>query len=471
MKDSILKFALLLFAVPALAQQMPVSSQYYTNQFVTNPALAGSKDNVNAFLTHRSQWIGVAGAPQTSYLTVDGPVPSSNIGLGLNLHSDITDITSRVGAFANYSYRLHLGDDNNLFLGIAVGVINNKIDFSKVVVRDMSDPFLTTGTQSKTIFSTDFGIIYRLKKFEIGAAVPQLLANKIKYEANNGKEIYFNLDRSYQASLKYVFDIVKEKEITMYPLIMARYYTNSTLTYDVNAVIDWKKVGWIGGTYHSNNAVAVSAGLRYKNLSVGYAYDFGIGSTKSYTGASSELLLGFSFGKVKDNSEEELDQIKKQQEKDLVTDAAIQTLKEKSDTNLLEIARLKAELAQMKTERLNAPVPTPSTMDTTGGISKPVNSTENIMRTSTSNSFIDENGVFIKGGFYVVIGSFNNKENAMKLKKAYINKGHRKTQIVQNNQTKTYYVLAEKIDKQDQAETELMKYKKEYNDAWILKIE
>ena len=93
------------------------------------------------------------------------------------------------------------------------------------------------------------------------------------------------------------------------------------------------------------------------------------------------------------------------------------------------------------------------------------------MRTSESQSFIDDNGVFIKGGFYVVIGSFNNKENATKLKKAYLAKGHKKTQIVQNNQTKTYHVLADKIASQDKVVTELIKYKKDYNDAWILKIE
>src|SRR3569832_718672 len=88
MKNSIIIFVLLLSAGPLMAQQLPLSSQYYNNQFITNPAFTGTKENVNAFLTHRSQWTGVAGAPQTSYLTVDGPIQAKNIGLGLNLHAD-----------------------------------------------------------------------------------------------------------------------------------------------------------------------------------------------------------------------------------------------------------------------------------------------------------------------------------------------------------------------------------------------
>ncbi|MDQ3046124.1 MAG: PorP/SprF family type IX secretion system membrane protein, partial [Bacteroidota bacterium] len=154
MRNSIIKFALALLASsPAIAQQLPFSSQYYTNPFVINPALTGTKETVNAFLTHRSQWTGMAGAPQTSYLTIDGPVEAKNIGLGLKLYSDVTDITSKVGAFANYSYKLKINDDNNLYFGLALGVINNRIDFSKAVVRDKDDPFLSTTAQSRTVFS------------------------------------------------------------------------------------------------------------------------------------------------------------------------------------------------------------------------------------------------------------------------------------------------------------------------------
>lgn len=463
MKNSIIKFVLLLSAGPVFAQQLPLSSQYYNNQFITNPALTGTKENVNAFLTHRSQWTGVAGAPQTSYLTVDGPIQAKNIGLGLNLHADNTDIISRVGAFVDYSYKLKLNEDNNLYFGVALGVLNTKIDFSKAVVRDKSDPILSWGNQSKAIFSADFGVAYRYKGLEIGAAVPQVLGNKIKYTNSDGKNTYYNLERSYLGSLKYVFDIVKEKEITLYPLLMARYYENSTLQYDANLVLDWKKAGWIGATYHSNSSLAVSAGLRYKGLSIGYAYEFGISNTTSNIGPSSELLLGFAFGKVKDDSAEQETEVKKEQEKVSGYDEALQTLKAKADTNEAEVQRLKAELAQMKTERIM--------VDTTIKRPREINLTENLMRTSTSNTFVDETNLTIMSGYYIVVGSFNNKENALKFKNSNLIKGYNKTQMIQNSVSKTYYIYTVRFDKQADAEAELSKFKTEYNDAWVLKLE
>src|SRR6218665_960459 len=194
--------AILLISASAFAQQLPFSSQYYTNMFVTNPAFTGATDeNVRAFITHRSQWIGIAGGPQTSYLTVDGPIEAKNIGLGLKVYSDVTDITSRLGAFANYSYKLKINDDNHVLFGLSVGILNNKIDFSKAIVRDANDPYMFTESQSKTVFSSDFGLGYIWKKLEVGFAIPQFLGNKIMNKNTTGDNSYYTLERHYQGSV------------------------------------------------------------------------------------------------------------------------------------------------------------------------------------------------------------------------------------------------------------------------------
>ena len=96
MRNLIISSALILITGTTIAQQVPFSSQYYANPFVTNPAFTGNHERTNAFLTHRSQWTGISGAPQTSYLTLDGPIEAKNIGLGLNLYSDVNIFPSNV---------------------------------------------------------------------------------------------------------------------------------------------------------------------------------------------------------------------------------------------------------------------------------------------------------------------------------------------------------------------------------------
>jgi len=281
------------------AQQLPFSSQYYTDQFVTNPAFTGVQPNTNAYLTHRSQWANVKGAPQTSYFTMDAPVEEKNVGLGFKAFTYSTDIISQTGVFATYSYKLKINNDNNLAFGLAMGALDNKIDYSKAVMRDKNDPFFLQEQPSKTVFSADFGIAYNWKKLQLGLTVPQILGNKIKYGTDAGYVRDFDLAPHYQGSIKYVFDVVKEKQITAYPLIYIRAVKGAPFQYDINTVVDWKKTGWVGITYHSSYAVAISGGVRYKNFSLGYAYDIGISKVNAYTGSSTEFLLGYVFVKKK----------------------------------------------------------------------------------------------------------------------------------------------------------------------------
>jgi type IX secretion system PorP/SprF family membrane protein len=442
----------------AFAQQLPFSSQYYTNMFVTNPAFTGTTDeHTRAFITHRSQWIGVAGGPQTSYLTIDGPIEDKNIGLGLKLYSDVTDITSRMGAFGNYSYKLKINDDMNVLFGVALGVLNNRIDFSKAVVQNADDPFLYSEPQSRSVFSADFGLGYQWQKLEVGFAMPQVLGNKIKYKNNLGENSYYNLNRRYQGSVKYVFDVVKDKEITAYPLIFVSGAQGERLQYDVNAVLDWKKMGWIGVTYHSDYAVAASIGLRYKNLAVGYAYDFGISNVSKYTGASSEFLLSYTFGGGSRRSMDEPLVSTKTDSKDSLNDMMLAKLKTQADSNAAQLDRLKAELTKLKAG---------------GGAGEHTeNLTENLMRTASSNDFVDDNGMSMGTGFYVVIGSFSSKDNANKFKEANVIKGYTKAGVIQNHKTKVYYVFVDKKDSQKDAEAEQVKYKNEYPDVWLQKLE
>ncbi len=296
--------SVLLFFSPLLrkdswivAQQVPFSSQYYSDPLVLNPAYTGNNQRTSAYLTHRSQWTSIKGAPQTSFLTIDGPVEDKNIGLGMKFYTYSTDIISQTGAALTYSYRIKISEDQKVVFGLAMGILDNKIDYAKAIMRDKDDPYLLQQQQSKAVFNTDFGLLYSIKKLEIGFSVPQILANKMNYSSINGDPRLFDLARHYQGSIKYVVDVVKDKGITLFPLVYVRSVSGAPLQYDFNTVLDWKKIGWIGFTYHSSYALAVSGGVRFKNLCLGYAYDIGISNIKTYTGSSTEFLLGYVFTK------------------------------------------------------------------------------------------------------------------------------------------------------------------------------
>src|SRR3954471_5500574 len=60
------------------SQQLPHYTQYVLNNFIINPAVAGIENYWDVKISHRHQWVGIDGAPVTTYLTVHGPLKTSD---------------------------------------------------------------------------------------------------------------------------------------------------------------------------------------------------------------------------------------------------------------------------------------------------------------------------------------------------------------------------------------------------------
>ncbi|MBQ4805840.1 type IX secretion system membrane protein PorP/SprF, partial [Aquimarina sp. MMG015] len=57
----------------AVAQQDAQYTQYMYNTISVNPAYAGSRGVMSIMGLHRSQWVGLDGAPRTQTLTLNTP--------------------------------------------------------------------------------------------------------------------------------------------------------------------------------------------------------------------------------------------------------------------------------------------------------------------------------------------------------------------------------------------------------------
>ena len=102
MKKHILTFILFFSsAVFVYGQQTAQYSNYLTNYFAMNPALAGSNDCLNVKLGYRNQWVGFTGAPKTTFATFSTEIKHKKIktirtkhGFGALIEND------EIGAFS-----------------------------------------------------------------------------------------------------------------------------------------------------------------------------------------------------------------------------------------------------------------------------------------------------------------------------------------------------------------------------------
>lgn len=75
MKQLYASFILILIITQSgYTQHFPQHSQYFLNNFLINPALAGIEEYVDIKVSSRAQWTNVKGAPLTNYLSVHMPL-------------------------------------------------------------------------------------------------------------------------------------------------------------------------------------------------------------------------------------------------------------------------------------------------------------------------------------------------------------------------------------------------------------
>jgi type IX secretion system PorP/SprF family membrane protein len=303
MKRIIILAALAVMAIgESVAQQVPMYSSYYYNQFLYNPALAGNSNCGNLFLVNRNQWNSIPGAPRTTALTVDGPLRNENIGLGLAVFRDQAGIFNITGGQAAYRYGLKIDDNQTLNFGLGLGVLNNQLRLQDIVIKDPLDPNVQRAFENAVGFDANIGINYNYKTFNIGVTVPQIIGNELAYETIQnpiaGSPVRYGMVQHFIAHTSYEWDIKDDGRFFLTPMFMARVTPGAPFQFDANVMFSYMKKYWIGAMYRSQYAMTLSGGLRLADqISVGYAYDLAVHNTLSnYTRGAHEVMVGYKFG-------------------------------------------------------------------------------------------------------------------------------------------------------------------------------
>lgn len=294
MRTKILIFALMLTCYSSFAQQDAQYTQYMYNTININPAYAGSRGVMSIFGLHRTQWVGLDGAPTTNAFSLNTPINNSNLGLGLSLVNDKIGPTSDNTLSADISYTIPMSEEVKLSFGIkASGNIFN-LDVNKLNPADAGDPNLT-GFNNE--FSPNFGagVYLHSDKYYLGLSVPNFLQDS-KYSDND--VAVFEERMNFYAIGGYVFDL--SPSIKFKPAFLTKVVAGAPLQVDGSANFLFFDKLMLGGAYRWDAAVSALAGFQITDgLFVGYSYDMETTRLRKYNSGSHEIFLRFElFNKV-----------------------------------------------------------------------------------------------------------------------------------------------------------------------------
>jgi len=117
MKTIYICIALVLSSLYSFAQQDSQYTQYMYNTVNINPAYAGSRDALSIFLLHRTQWVGLDGAPVTNNASLHTPIGDSNFGVGLSFVNDRIGPATENMISADLAYFIQISANYKLSVG------------------------------------------------------------------------------------------------------------------------------------------------------------------------------------------------------------------------------------------------------------------------------------------------------------------------------------------------------------------
>jgi len=283
----------------AIAQQLPLFSQYMLNDYFQNPAIAGSRPYFDAISANRLQWMGIPDAPRTYALSLHGPIKATNMGVGGYLFTDITGPTRKIGLSGSYAYHITLTEKIKISLSLSAGVVQFAVDASKLTLDNPSDHVFVNGYESKVV--PDLGTSFYLYtspeengagNWWFGGYVPQLFPAKLKLfpapDVAGRLATHFYFTGGYKLFLT--------DEFSAEPSLLVKIVSPVTPQIDLGGRVFYKNKMWLGATYRTKDAISAMVGYTYKdNLTIGYSYDITTTNLKNYSNGTHELMIGFRF--------------------------------------------------------------------------------------------------------------------------------------------------------------------------------
>jgi type IX secretion system PorP/SprF family membrane protein len=289
MKTRILFFVLILTYSVSFAQQDAQFTQYMYNTININPAYAGSREVMSIFGLHRTQWVGLDGAPVTNALSLNTPINNSKFGIGLSAINDRIGPTVENTLSVDVSYTVQTSETYKLSFGVkGTGNFFN-LDASQLNPLVDNDPSLVN--YNKFTPNIGAGVYFHSDKSYIGVSVPNFIQSN-RYNSDNVAIIKERINYYFIAG--YVFDL--NPNIKFKPALLSKLITGSPLQVDVTGNFMFYEKFVIGAAYRWDAAISALAGFQITDgLYVGYGYDMETTKLRKYNSGSHEVFLRYEL--------------------------------------------------------------------------------------------------------------------------------------------------------------------------------
>ena len=287
-------FNLLLVLVSGtlFAQQDSQFTQYMYNPVNFNPAYAGSREVLSIFGMHRTQWVGLDGAPVTNTVSVHTPITNSDIGIGVSFVNDRIGPSDENTISVDISYTVPTSDYYKLAFGLKTTANLLNVDFTKLT-QQPGDPELQYNIDNRFSPNIGAGVFWYSENSYIGLSVPNFLETR-HFDGTNNSVARERMHYHFIGG--YVFDL--NPTLKFKPSVLVKAVDQAPLQVDFSANFLFNEKLTLGVAYRWSAALSAMVGFQITDgLMAGYSYDAETTKLANYNSGSHEIFLRFELFK------------------------------------------------------------------------------------------------------------------------------------------------------------------------------
>lgn len=274
------------------AQQDPQYTHYMYNTININPAYAGSRGALSVFGLHRTQWVGLDGAPTTNSFSINTPLKDSRLGLGVSFVNDRLGAMDENTISVDLSYTIDLNNNGSkLSFGVKGSANLLNVDYNKLNRRHIADPQMLNNIENEFTPNIGAGIYWHTDKSYIGFSVPNFLEST-RYDDNVMSTMAQRMN--FYLIGGHVFDL--NPNLKFKPAFLLKAVEGAPLQADITANFLFYDKLTVGGAYRWDAAWSGLVGFQITDgLLLGYSYDSEITRLVHYNKGSHEIFLRFEL--------------------------------------------------------------------------------------------------------------------------------------------------------------------------------
>jgi len=299
----LLTAVILTVSATALAQQDAQLTQYWAAPTYYNPAATGDNDFVRIRGGAKLQWLGIKNAPQSFFGAADSPFKlfGKRLGGGVVFSSEKLGLFSNMLISGQLSFKLK-ALKGEFSIGVQPGYFSSSFKGTEVFIPEGDDFHQDTDEAiprqdlTGSAFDLGAGVLYTHKYFWVGVSGQHLLNTTVSMsiegtESNETQEYETELPRMLYFTAGGNIAL-KNTLFELQPSVLVK-TDFQFCTAELTLRSTYNKFLTFGVGYRWNDAVSAMIGAEFKNIFLGYAYDYPLTNIAKGSSGSHELVIGY----------------------------------------------------------------------------------------------------------------------------------------------------------------------------------